>query len=106
MNVEIKFTIAEKYGHHALVCRHKYGYARRHNTIKDTLAQVAFRRCGMAVIHEPHNRGSSPSDRPDLFAPLTDTAYDITILSAYASAKRQWSGFSKDARGPHSTSRR
>ncbi len=30
----------EKYGHHALVCRHKYGYTRRHNTIKDTLAQL------------------------------------------------------------------
>ncbi len=37
----------------------------------------------MTVIHEPHNLGSSPSDPPDLFAPLTDTAYDITVLSAY-----------------------
>ncbi len=52
----------------------------------------------MTVIHEPHNLGSSPSDRPDLFAPLNDTAYDIAILSAYASANV--SGFSKDARAP------
>ncbi len=42
---------AEKYGLHALICRHKYGYTRRHNTLKDTLAQTAFRRCGMTVIH-------------------------------------------------------
>ncbi len=27
-----------------------------------------------------------PSDRLDLFAPLTDTVYDITILFEYASA--------------------
>ncbi len=52
----------------------------------------------MTVIHEPHNLGSNPSDRPDLFAPLTDTAYDITILSTYASTNV--SGFSKDARAP------
>ncbi len=52
----------------------------------------------MPVIDEPHNLGSSPSDRPDLFAPLTDTAYDITILSAYASAN--FSGFLNDARAP------
>ncbi len=56
------------------------------NILQYTLAQVAFRRCGMTVIHEPHNLGSTPSDRPDLFAPSTDTAYDITVLSAYASA--------------------
>ncbi len=37
------------------------------------LAKLLFVRCGMTVIHEPHNLGSSPSDRPDLFAPLTDT---------------------------------
>ncbi len=55
----------DKYGHHALVCRHKYGYTRRHNTIKDTLEQTAFRRCGITVVHEPHNLGSSPSDRHD-----------------------------------------
>ncbi len=47
----------------------------------------------MTVIHEPHNLGSSHSDRPDLFAPLTDTAYDITILSAYASTNA--GGFQK-----------
>ncbi len=40
----------------ALVCRHTY--TRRHNTIKDTLTQTAFRRCGMTVVHEPHNIGS------------------------------------------------
>ncbi len=50
----------------------------------------------MTVIHEPHNLGSTPSDRPDLLAPSTDTAYDITVLSAYASAKVTAS--SKDAR--------
>ncbi len=55
---------SEKYGHHAIVWSYKYRYTRRHNTIKDTLAQVGFRRCGMAVIPEPHNLGSSPSDRP------------------------------------------
>ncbi len=91
-------AVPDKYGHHALICRHKYGYTRRHNTVKDTIAQVAFRRCGMTVIHEPHNLGSNPSDRPDLFAPLTDTAYDITILSAYAPSNVK--GFSKDARSP------
>ncbi len=79
-------TPQDKYGHHSLVCRHKYGYTRRHNTIKDTIAQTAFRRCGMTVGHEPHNLGSSPSHRPDLYAPSTDAAYDITILSAYAPA--------------------
>ncbi len=47
----------------------------------------------MTVIHEPHNLGSIPSDRPDLFAPLTDTAYDIAILLAYASTNV--SGFQK-----------
>ncbi len=52
----------------------------------------------MTVIHEPHNLGSTPSDRPDLFAPSTDTAYDITVLSAYASANVAAS--SKDARAP------
>ncbi len=77
---------AEKYGHHAMICRQKYGYTRRHNTVKDTLAQVAFRRCQMTVIHEPHNLVRTPSYRPDLFAPSTHTAYDITVLSAYASA--------------------
>ncbi len=85
-------------GHQALVRRNKYGYTRRHNTIKDTLAKVAFRRCRMTVIHEPHNLGSSPSDRPDLFALLTDTACDITILSAYTSPNV--SGVSRDARAP------
>ncbi len=89
---------AGKYGHHAMICRHKYGYTRRHNTVKDTLAQVAFRRCGMTVIHEPHNLGSTPFDRPDLFAPSTDTAYDITVLSAYASGNVDASA--KDARAP------
>ncbi len=48
--------------------------------------------------NDSHSRATQSrqqsSDRPDLFAPLTDTAYDITILSAYASA------FSKDARAP------
>ncbi len=53
---------------------------------------------GKTVIHEPHNLGSCPSDRPDLFARLTETAYDIIILSAYAFAKV--SLFSKDARAP------
>ncbi len=69
-----------------------------HNTIKDTLAQTAFRRCGIRVVHEPHNLGSSPSDRPDLYAPPTDTAYDITILSAYALANVKSSA--KDPRAP------
>ncbi len=41
----------------------------------------------------------SPSDRPDLFAPSTDTAYDITILSAYA-PKQMSNASSKDARAP------
>ncbi len=40
----------------------------------------------MTVIHEPHNLGSTPSDLPDLIAPSTDIAHDITVLSA-ASAK-------------------
>ncbi len=62
------------------------------------LAQVAFRRCGMTVIHKAHNLGSNPSDWPDLFAPSTETAYDITVLSAYASANDTAS--SKDARAP------
>ncbi len=52
----------------------------------------------MTVIHEPHNLWSTPSDRPDLFAPSTDTAYDITVLSAYASASVAASA--KDARAP------
>ncbi len=30
--------------------------------------------------------GTIPSNGPDLYAPSTDTAYDITALSAYASA--------------------
>ncbi len=50
----------EKYRHNALICRHKYGYNRRQNTIKDTLAQVAFRRCRIIVIHEPPNLWSTP----------------------------------------------
>ncbi len=29
---------AEKYGQQALICRHNYGYTRRHNTVKDSLA--------------------------------------------------------------------
>ncbi len=40
----------------------------------------------MTAIHEPHNLGSTPSDRPDLFAASTDTTYNITVFSAYASA--------------------
>ncbi len=52
----------------------------------------------MTVIHEPHNLGSTPSDRPDLFASSTDTAYDITVLSAYASPNVATSA--KDARAP------
>ncbi len=81
-----------------MICRHKYGYTRRHNTVKGTLAQVAFRRCGMTVIPEPHNLGSTPSDRPDLFAPSTNTGCDITVLSAYPSANVAASA--KDARAP------
>ncbi len=49
----------------------------------------------MTVINKPHNLGSTPSDRPDLYAPSTDTAYDIALLSAYASANVAAS--SKDA---------
>ncbi len=52
----------------------------------------------MTVIHEPHNLGSTPSDRPDLFAPSTDTDYDITVLSACASAN--FAASVKDARAP------
>ncbi len=55
--------------------------------------EIEIRRCGMTVIHEPHNLGSNHSDRPDLFMPLTGTADDITILYAYASANV--SGFQK-----------
>ncbi len=62
------------------------------------LPKLLFEDAGMTVIHEPYNFGSNPSDRPDLFAPLTDTAYYITILSAYAPSNVE--GFSKDARSP------
>ncbi len=44
-------------------------------------------RVPVTLIREPHNIASSSSDRPDLFAESTDTGYDITVRSAYASAK-------------------
>ncbi len=40
----------------------------------------------------------APSDRPDLFAPSTDSAYYITVRSAYASANVAASA--KNARAP------
>ncbi len=52
----------------------------------------------MTVVHEPYNLGSSPSDGPDLYAPSTDTACDITILSAYAPANVKSSA--KEPRAP------
>ncbi len=42
--------------------------------------------------------GALHSIRPDLFAPSTDTAYDITVLFAYESANVAASA--KDARAP------
>ncbi len=42
--------------------------------------------------------GALHPDRPDLFAPSTDTDYDITVLSAYASANVAASA--KSARAP------